>query len=153
MALSGLKTMVMGSLPDMSGPLGMTNSDIGGVAQGNQPGVIDGKGPCNQGQWARVWGRVVFVSPNAHYFVINDGSNVPFEPFQQVYGIKVYRPDAAMPGYGEFVTVSGAVWLYWDPTDPSKLRPMLWELPAMQYTTATPGAPSKSVGASSALGK
>ena len=126
--------MVTGSLPGTLVPLGMTNANIGGVAQGQQPGVINGIGPCNQGQWVRVWGQVTSVDPNTRSFVINDGSNVPFDTGHQIYGIKVYRPDGDLPGYGEYVTVSGAVWLVPDVFDPSQWRPMLWELPAIEYT-------------------
>lgn len=110
-------------------PVGMSNKTLGGLSQGNQPGVAGGTGPCNQGQFVRTWGTVTSVNVIDRIFTIDDGSNIPYNPTEQIYGVRVWRPVGNLPQVDEFATVSGSVWIVPDLIDANSLRPMVWELP------------------------
>ncbi len=86
-------------------PLDMTAASVGGETLAGLPGIPGAKGLYNSGLLVRVTGRVVWSSPAASVFYLDDGSGAG-DAFRTP-GLRVLCDGAWMPPQGAFVSVTG----------------------------------------------
>ena len=90
-------------------PVALTCRAVGGgpvgVPPNHQQGIAGGQGLNNIGLLVKVSGKVTFVDPGGQFFTITDGSAVKDADGHD--GVRVWAPGLALPGIGEFATVTG----------------------------------------------